>query len=181
MSALAAGIAAYAAYKANKAAQSLEHIERQRRHAELTPKFHFRVEGLSGTSKRIWVQLIGPSGLDQLDELTVSIRNNIRDISANSKGRPNVEDVENQIWGPYRFQQDITGVVDHGRSVIAPLPLHLGDDCAFILEETPTPIGYVGDSASWPFRFLPNRLTLLCVRKGYESWTIPVEAPEYLN
>ena len=73
MSMIAAFLAAYAAYKANKVAQSLGDLERQRRHAELTPKFKFRVEGLGDTSKRMWVQLAGPSGLDQLDKLTVSI------------------------------------------------------------------------------------------------------------
>src|SRR5438105_7874572 len=84
-SVVAAGVAAWAAYQsrssaqeANRAANTLAHIERDRRHAELCPRFRVS-SGPLGLANypgvfRLRLLLVGPTALGQLDRLTVTIR-----------------------------------------------------------------------------------------------------------
>ncbi len=189
MSAVATLIAAVAAiaswsaaHTANGIAESLANLEEQRRHAELTPKFAVSIDAYGDASLRMWVQLIGPPGLDQLDDLVFTIRDNIRDIPADQTGAATAENIENQIWGPYRLAQDIDGVTANGRTARAQ-SLLLGDACAFILDETQPPSWWNAGGAAWTseYKYLPIRLSLLCRRIGYEPWTVPVQHPDYSN
>ena len=110
----AAGIAAVAAWlsrssaqEANAAAKALTLIEQGRRHSELTPRFQVIARpanpGIEALTLRI--MLMGPPGLDHVNGLTVRIRDDdfMRGEIMPLAGGPTREQVEEQIWGPYRF------------------------------------------------------------------------------
>jgi hypothetical protein len=78
LSAFAALVAAVAAVGAWKAAVTLAAIERHRWHDDLTPKFEVRCRVTGGDRAELRVAFVGPPGLDRLDRMTVSIRDDIR-------------------------------------------------------------------------------------------------------
>jgi hypothetical protein len=109
----AAGVAAWAAYQsrsaaeeANAAAKTMAAIERDRRHSELCPRFRVSCGPWgSGTEVlRLRVMLLGPPGLNGLNRLTVTIRD---DQFGRGEGMLigglTKDQVALQIWGPYRI------------------------------------------------------------------------------
>jgi hypothetical protein len=91
----AAAVAAWAAHQSrsaaeqsNRAANALATIERDRRHAELCPRFRMSAEPLGPGDYqgvfRLRVLLAGPLPLERLDRLTVTIRN---DFHTRGEGR----------------------------------------------------------------------------------------------
>jgi hypothetical protein len=90
-------------------------------------------------------------------------------------GGPTAEQIDRQVWGPYRFVPGVDGADETGRS-LEPFTLLLGDWRPFALERTPPP-PWSNDSGSWRQRYAdqPVRLTLSCYRKDHEPWTVPVE------
>ncbi|WP_124774363.1 hypothetical protein [Micromonospora inaquosa] len=88
--------------------------------------------------------LIGPPGLDRLDRLTVTIRN---DHFSRGKGEhrqhldgPTQDEIREHIWGPYRFTPG-TGPDDaqadrKGRGTAYDAPLPIGEELPYQLEQT---------------------------------------------
>jgi hypothetical protein len=80
----ATGVAAWAAYQsrssaqqANMAATTLAAIERDRRHAELTPRFELAFSWVPGepqTDLQVLLRLIGPADVDHVDGLSFTSR-----------------------------------------------------------------------------------------------------------
>ena len=142
----AAVVAAWAARQsrisaehANAAAETLATIERDRRHAELTPQFQVTVDdGGSGNRDRLvlLMRLTGPPGLDQLGGLTVRIRDdNYRRWVGELPVGATREQVENCIWGPYRLVPGLgsdDGRADKtGRFAQYDAALPIGEDVAY--------------------------------------------------
>jgi hypothetical protein len=88
---VATGVAAWAAYQsrssaqqANLAATTLATIERDRRHAELTPRFELTFSWLPGdprTDLQVVLRLIGPADVDHVDSLSLTSRAVTQDLS----------------------------------------------------------------------------------------------------
>ncbi len=118
---------------------------------------------------------MGPPGLDRLDRLIVSIRDDIHGRAPVTAAEPTAEQIAEQVWGPYRFVRSVDGADTTGRSV-APVSLLLGDWRPFALEHTPPP-PWSSDSGGWRQQYAdqPVRLTLTCYRQDHEPWTVPVE------
>jgi hypothetical protein len=121
------------------------------------------------------VALVGPSGLDQLDRILVSVRDDIRGRKPITAGGPTPEEIGRQVWGPYRFTPGVDGAERDGRQVIL-LDLRLGDQQPFAMERTRPPSWDNDTTGAWWRRYAeqPLWLTLGCYRKGYELWTVPL-------
>jgi hypothetical protein len=181
VSALVAAAAAVgsllAARQANRAALTLATIERDRWHADLAPKFEVSCRATGGDRAALRLVFVGPAGLDRLDQVTVSIRDDIRGRAPVIAGGPTTEQIARQVWGPYRFVPGVDGAEETGRA-LAPVELLLGDWRPFALERT-LPPPWSSDTDGWRREYAdqPLRLTLTCLRDGQPPWTVPVEAP----
>lgn len=170
-----------AARQANRAAATLAMIERHRWHADLTPQFEVTCTATSGDRATLRVAFVGPPGLDRLDQVTVSIRDDIRGRAPVIAGGPTAEQIARQVWGPYRFVRGVDGADENGRSVAA-VELLLGDWRPFALEQTPPPPWWGGGGVDgWRKQYAdqPVRLTFTCHRQDDEPWTVPREV--YVN
>lgn len=188
----AAGVGAWAAYQArsaaaeaNAAARTLAEIERDRRHAELCPRLRVTCEPLNpgGKYQQLRVALLGPPGLDRLDRLTVTIRNDHhrRGEGPLRLGGPTPEDLKRQIWGPYRFPPG-TGPDDaradsNGRVTPYEAVLPVGEELPFQLEPTLPPSWAQGTSPqNWQReRGTILRITFDAQHATHGSWTLPAE------
>ncbi|HZD71230.1 MAG TPA: hypothetical protein VFA45_20710 [Actinomycetes bacterium] len=165
-----------AARQANRAAATLAMIERHRWHADLTPQFEVTCTATSGDQATLRVAFVGPPGLDRLDRVTVSVRDDIRGRRPVIAGGPTAEQIARQVWGPYRFVRGVDGADENGRSV-APVELLLGDRRPFALERTLPPPWWGMDVDGWRKQYAdqPVRLTLTGHHQGDEPWTVPRE------
>jgi hypothetical protein len=175
VAAVAAVGAGIAAWQSGRAAASLTAIEQHRWHADLTPQFTVNCRTNGGDRAQLKVALLGPPGLDRLDQVTVTIRDDVRGRESVTAGGPTAEQIARQVWRPYRFVPRVDGADETGRSV-EPFSLLLGDWRPLTLERTPPP-PWSSDSGSWQERHAdqPVRLTLSCYRRDHEPWTVPVE------
>jgi hypothetical protein len=175
VAAVAAVGAGIAAWQSSRAAASLAAIERHRWHADLTPTFEVCCRASERDRAQLQVTLMGPPGLDGLDQVTVTIRDDIRGREPVTAGGPTADQIARQVWGPYRFVPGVDGADETGRSV-APLKMLLGDSRPFTLERTPPP-AWSNDSGTWRQHNAdqPVRLTLGCYRQDHEPWTVPIE------
>ncbi|GIJ29803.1 hypothetical protein Vqi01_49650 [Micromonospora qiuiae] len=88
--------------------------------------------------------LIGPPGLDRIDRLTVTIRNDHfrrgEGDHRQSMDGPTQEEIRDYIWGPYRFTPG-TGPDDAradrlGRETVYDTALPIGEELPYQLEQT---------------------------------------------
>ena len=177
---IAAGAAVgswWAARQSHRAADALAGIEWRRWHADLTPQFEVTLSRTSGGDRAdLRLTFVGPAGLDRLDEMTVTIHNDIPDRRPVGAGGPTAEQIAQQIWGPYRFVPDVDSADDTGRRVPS-ATLLLGDDRRLTLERTRPPPWSNGGHEWWDQQYhdRPLRLTVDCWREGHEPWTIPLK------
>ncbi|MDG4760742.1 hypothetical protein [Micromonospora sp. WMMD710] len=163
-------------------------IESERRKSELSPRFRVACEPLNPGSEdivRLRVALIGPPGLDRLDRLTVTIRN---DHHRRGEGElqqymdgPTQEEVKQHVWGPYRFTPH-TGPDDAradgmGRQVVYDQSLPIGEELPYQLEHThPGHWMRSYTQASWLRERGPViRLAFTAEHKDHGSWYLPCE------
>ncbi len=180
VSALATLAAWRAAEGSRKAAAELTAIERDRRHAELTPKVLAEVSARGGGRFRLRIQLDGPLELEGLDHMVVLVRNDTADHTP-LFGDARQEESNAHIWGPLRFLPGIDGATVNGRQV-APFSLAVGDDRPFEMELNSAPLGAgPGSDAWWRAQYhsgaSPLRLAVRCEKKGEQPWLIPIELP----
>jgi hypothetical protein len=137
-------------------------IERHRWHADLTPQFETTCTATSTGRAELRVAFAGPPGLDRLDRVVVSIRDDRRGRVPVTAGGPTAEQIAWQVWGPYRFVPGVDGADQDGRGV-APGELVLGDRVRFTLERT-LPPPWAGDTDGWRRQYAgqPVRVTLTC-------------------
>jgi hypothetical protein len=168
---LAAGASARYTAMQGIETRGLRRIEEQRRHTDLAPQFEVHLETRSDpqlSPPRLSIRLIGPVGLDRLDELSVRIRDDRPDRARHTRPRgPAPEAVAAQVWGPYRFRAGVDGAEPTGRSV-APVPLEPDEAHLFQMERT-LPPSWFADPTGWETYYpvtAPLRLTLRCRRDG---------------
>jgi hypothetical protein len=189
----AAWLSRSSAREANAAAAALAGIERDRRHAELTPRFRVSTESQQPVppqgyrpgayNLRLRVMLLGPPGLDHLDSVTVRIRDDHfrRGDGQLLAGGPTREQIQAQIWGPWRFsagtgpdeaRPDRAGrVIEYGER------LPVGEELPFLLDPTmrppwatsTTPEGWAQE------RGTVLRLAIDARHAEHGSWTLPCE------
>lgn len=180
--AVVAAIAASGAWRAGNRSAKLTEIELERRHSELSPMFGFGLDRSGGgRQSRLTVSLNAPAALGRLDEITMTIRDDVPDraqlaVATGSTVPP--EDVARQIWGPLRFVHGVDGGSSDGRTV-TPFALPVGESRPFALEPTLAPPWSNSQAGWWENQYAgkPLRLTLECRREGYEPWTVKVEVP----
>lgn len=193
----AAVVAAWAARQsrisaehANAAAETLATIERDRRHAELTPQFQVTVDdGGSGNRDRLvlLMRLTGPPGLDQLGGLTVRIRDdNYRRWVGELPVGATREQVENCIWGPYRLVPGLgsdDGRADKtGRFAQYDAALPIGEDVAYPIEVTQVPPWLHKSQQEWREYWKSGHrlgetilMTIEARVTGQSTWNLPYE------
>ena len=186
--AIAAILSAVAAKKANEAAERLLAIENERLHNERSPRFKITCEPwTSGNQEtlRLRVELLGPSALDQIDRLSLSVRNDnfLRGAERSSQlaRGPSAEEVSRLIWGPYRLTPKVRSgdftVDEDGRRIDYDSPLPLGEELAFQMEKTAPGLWMTGlGHEAWQReRGAFIRLSLTVEREPYGKWYIPFE------
>jgi hypothetical protein len=188
----AAVVAALAAYQsrssareANAAATTMAEIERERRHGELCPRFRVSCDPVAPgpNTRRLHVMLLGPPGLDHLDSLTVTIRDDqfTRGEGPLHAGSPTRDEIKQHIWGPFQFtpstgpdeaRSDRTGRVT---PYTAKLPV--GEELVYQLQPTTAPPWAEHmTSENWKQQHPPViRLSLEAHHATYGSWTVPCE------
>jgi hypothetical protein len=159
-------------------------LDTDRRHAELTPRFHITCGAWNqGSDKlRLTVQLTGPVQLCALDEITLTIRNDQpwRDYHEPVAGGPTREQIDAQVWGRWRLTPHSVpdrgpGADENGRSSTEP-GLSVGEALVYQLEPTQPPPWAHQDVDSWQAQMgSVLRLTLDCTRDGYTRWVLPAE------
>lgn len=169
-----------AAREANKAARTLAQIEVDRRHAELTPVLEVSCEEKSGIGTlRLTIRLAGPPGLDRVDTLTVTIRDDsARRAGHLLPGGPAREDVERHVWGPCRLQPGAgpDGILpdETGRSLRYNRPLPAGESILCFLEQTGPPRWSAGNGSQWRETVgTVLRLSFTMTHAEHGPWTLP--------
>jgi hypothetical protein len=178
-SAAATGGAWLAARRANTTAEAVARIETARWHADLTPELRVTMERAGDGLATLSVHLAGPLPLGRLDEIrVVVVPSDDADRTVDPSGRLTREQVDAQVWGPYRFQRGVDGADAAGRTV-APFSLRVGAGRPFSVERTspPTWMRDEGADRQWEQMWLnkPTRLVFTCARDGLEPWTVPYE------
>jgi hypothetical protein len=189
----AVAVAAWAAFQAraaaresNTAAVTLANIESQRRRNELCPRLRVTCEPWNPGSDivRLRVMLIGPSGLDRIDRLSVAIRNDHFRRGEGEPvhtGGPTPEEIKQHIWGPYRFRPgtgpDEARADPTGRETVYDEALPLGEELPYVLEHT-TPGHWITGMTqpSWlQQRGTVVRLAVTAEHDEYGTWYLPCE------
>ncbi|MTE19356.1 hypothetical protein F0L17_09490 [Streptomyces sp. TRM43335] len=172
-SAVAAGAALLTARRAHHTAQTVARIEHDRWHAELTPQFNITITGIEGDRATLDVQLVGPIALDHLDKITLTVvQSDDAERTNRLPGGPSQNEIDNHVYGPYRFVPSPDGTDAHGHGP-APFSLRVGRGRPFALERTRPPRWQTGDDAAerWQHQWetWPMRLLVTCERNG-ETW-----------
>jgi hypothetical protein len=160
----------------NENASTLVLLEQERRHDELTPQFAITYRLTEGSDTvTLHIALVGPSGLDRLDGVEVTVRDDLPDRRPVIAGGPTQEEIASVIWGPYRLRPGVDGADRIGRQTPA-VSLRRGEVLYRLVEPSLAPY-WSADSASWRARYakLPIRISLTCTRQGTPPWVIPLE------
>ncbi|RKE02906.1 hypothetical protein [Streptomyces sp. TLI_171] len=179
----AAAAAADSAATAGEVAQ----IERDRWHRELTPELDFHL--IASTHEwRLHVELTGPVGLDQLDRITLHVRDEAGVDHNGGVGLTTAqreEELPRVIWGPLRFRPGIDRVAEPGREAVIE-ELERGDYAPRLLELSAAPSWFTENGQSiqyWRERFAGQKLRLkaVCERDGHRPWIVLAEVgiPDY--
>lgn len=187
ISAVATLLARTAAKHANAAATTLADIESQRRHSELCPRLRVICEPWEPGTKdilRLRVMQVGPPGLDRIDRLIVTIRNDHFRRSEGYRervGGPTAEEIKAHIWGPYRFRPstgpDEARADGTGRETVYDAELPIGEELPFVLEPTMPGHWMSGMSQSdWlQQRGTVIRLAFTAEHHKHGTWYLPCE------
>ncbi|MFJ5122267.1 hypothetical protein [Kitasatospora sp. NPDC088548] len=172
--------AAAAASASAATAREMAQIERDRWHRDLTPELRFTLDGSTGSPRALRIELVGPVGLDRLDRITLSVRDEAgidhAALAADPDLRP--QELARMIWGPYRFRPDVNGVLEPGREAVL-VGLERGEQLIRLMEYTPAPSWFESDPLGWQTRNAtqPVRLRAECHRDGHRPWTVVTELP----
>ncbi|MFE9850366.1 hypothetical protein ACFYPN_16355 [Streptomyces sp. NPDC005576] len=178
--------AARSAQEAKRSADTAEdvaRIERARWHSDLTPVFEVTLGEEQGGRAGLDVQLLRPLGLQHLDRIELSIANS-DDLERTDRfaASPPQEDLDAQVWGPFRFAAGADGADVTGRTV-TPISLTVGRGRPFSVERTRPPYWQEGPDREerWTRQWedKPVKLVIRCRKEGFEPWVVPytVEVP----
>jgi hypothetical protein len=168
--------AADAAERSAGTAEELAAIETDRRHEQLTPQLTIEAAAprQGGDRVRLTVRLEGPDGLDRLDEVSVRVADDRR-RTPTIEGGPTQQQLDETIWGPYRFVPGVDGADRLGRMVPA-FPLARGHSRPLEMEPNPAPL-WVSLPGQWIQDYAEQRIRLeiICTREGDPLWRVPKE------
>ena len=167
-----------AAKSSNRTSNLLAKIEKERRHAELRPVFSVRCEKYPNDDIfYVILKLDGPAGLERVDTLKISIRDNKRMPKSDPTGQRTEQELANQIWAPFCFSPNVDGSSVDGRSVPY-ADLKLGDECRFQLQRVSVPSwNHAGGVRWWQEQGIEPflKISILCQNSEMTPWTIPWE------
>ncbi|MFD3955968.1 MULTISPECIES: hypothetical protein [Streptomyces] len=174
LSAVAAGGAWWAARRSASAAKALTRIEEARWKADRTPQFDLKLIETGNGQALLQLHLTGPDSLEHLDSITIKVGNDDRNL-ADITPAPGVTraDLDNFVWGPYKFTHGANGTDEHGRGP-APFPLAVGTGSRFAMQRTyPGPWMEGKTQGMWQGEYVgkPIRLALTC-RHGAMEWVL---------
>lgn len=163
-----------AAERANATADAVAQVERDRWHHEMTPQFDVTITRLGPGSDQASLMLTfeGPAALERLDDIELEIRDDGYTHGVGHATEEYEREIENTIWGPYRFKPGIDRATRNGRTSPG-VPMELGGWIKRALEESFPPSWT--DRAYWRERYgddSPVRLWVRCRRDGYQPWTL---------
>jgi hypothetical protein len=164
--------------RAAVATAELTAIEKARRQIELTPRFRLILtEGDNGLNDlgRLDVELIGPAGLDYLDEVTIMI---LDEVGADHWGRGlptgvSQEEADSFVWGPWEFNDGATEQVATKRITRSRRYSRLDGKNwdRLALKRTRPGHWMTPDSAAWQRdRSGPVRVSISCRRAPFDAW-----------
>jgi hypothetical protein len=114
---IAGASAAYTRKQATEQAR-VASIEQGRRHDELTPEFKITCDARDNDGNRaeLNLELTGPAGLTELNQVTVRIRDDIPGRKPRDGSKLTQEQVAAVIWGPYRIVTGLRDTDSNGRA-----------------------------------------------------------------
>lgn len=183
-SAVAAFVAWRTSVKANLTAEAVARIEKERWHAERAPRFDIALEETGGGHARLSVHLDGPDVLGELDSVSISVGNDDMDHTLTHEfvDGPTQQQVDEFVWGPWRFTPSADGAGQNGREV-DPVPLAVGRGRPFSMERTHPGWWMQGmTQAQWQRQRSRQKIRLvLSCRLGDEQWVITkqIDNPPY--
>jgi hypothetical protein len=104
--------------RAADAADGLTAIEAERTHRDLTPEFRFRLEGGHqgvGDNGELTVELVGPAGLDFLNEVTIELDEAGRDHWGHGFPEGYEREAARFVWGPWEFNSGARDQVENNK------------------------------------------------------------------
>ncbi|MFE7673375.1 hypothetical protein ACFU5N_14305 [Streptomyces albidoflavus] len=169
--------AAAAAADSAETAREVAKIERDRWHRELTPELAFSLIRVSPNRLRLTTTLDGPVGLDHLDTITLTVRD---EAGWDHSARPHDDEamraeLPSVVWGPARFSPGVDGVAAPGRkSVIR--SLERGNSVYRQMDNSEPP-SWFQEPSDWVDGYWDAKLRLhaVCEVEGYEPWIIVAE------
>ncbi|WP_155059115.1 hypothetical protein [Streptomyces blattellae] len=113
----------------------------------------------------------GPPALERLDAVEIEIRDDGYTHGSGLAGGPSQQDIDETIWGPYRFKPGIDGASTNGRKVPA-AAMELGEWRKLALEQSFAAART--DGTYWRNRYAgaPVRLSVRCRREGRQPWVL---------
>jgi hypothetical protein len=183
VSILVTAVAVYFGKRSADAATTATDIERERRHAEMRPRYLVTCDATnSGTDHwTLYVKLAGPGELEALDQLTVTIRDDshFRLKPAPAPGQ-SPESVPDQVWGPLRFvpgtgpgvttRQGAVGADAAGRWITSD-GMPVGEEHIYALEATSPPPASSWNREQWTAEVGSTvRLRMESRKEGWHSW-----------
>ncbi|MER8199032.1 hypothetical protein ABTY00_34420 [Streptomyces microflavus] len=168
--------AAAAAADSADTAREVARIERDRWHRELTPELVFSLIRVGPNRLRLATTLDGPVGLDHLDTITLTVR----DEAGWNHARPHFDEamrteLPSVIWGPARFSPGVDGVAAPGRESII-RGLERGNSVYRVMENSEPP-SWFQNAGDWVEGYWEAKLRLhaVCEVEGYKPWIIVAE------
>ncbi len=183
VSILVTAVAVYFGKRSADAATTATNIERERRHAEMRPRYLVTCDAPNpGTDHRnLYVKLAGPGELEALDQLTVTIRDDshFRLKPAPAPGQP-PESVPDQVWGPLHFvpgtgpgvttRLGAVGADAAGRATTS-VGMPVGEEHIYALEATTPPPRSSWNREQWLAQVGSTlRLRMESRKEGWDPW-----------
>lgn len=178
LGAVAATGAWFAARRSAETAEALARIERDRRHEERRPQFELSLGGPYREHSTLNVHLAGPDELDEVEIVSIRVDDDDKDRTRLTPGGATQEEIENHVWGPFRFTPMVDNGDEHGRA-LGSFRLRVGRGRPFQMERTRPGrwmTGKTQDQWQDDYRGEPVRIVLTC-RVSDEEWTLARRLP----
>jgi hypothetical protein len=160
------------------ASESVTAIEAKRLHDDLTPELVITCTAPPGADIRradMTLELTGPPGLGDLDEVTVEIRDDMPERKPGPGSQMTQEQISEVIWGPYRLNPAVKDTDSLGRKH-GPFRLPIHEPYPIPLEQSMAPPWTNPEHWRNQYKDKPVRLEITCRRQGHEPWILRPEA-----
>jgi hypothetical protein len=160
-----------------RAAVNLAHIETERTHRDLTPEFSFH---LNEKEQVLTVALVGPPGLEALDEVSIRILDEAgKDHYAHGLPEGYEDEARGLVWGPWEFNTGASAQVMDRRTRIPRLFSRVDGrnwDRLSLRRTRPGTWMTGTTERAWREQVAgPMRLALTCAHAGHQPWHLLYE------